>query len=576
LARTPGLRVVTTARLYQFIPAGGGDDPGALPRAAQEAGATEMVDGALFQRPDGTLRLDLRRVQVADGEVLQVLTVEGRDPFQLVDAGTTRLLSGLGREAPTTSIADVTTRSIAAYRLYEQGLRTYAEGDAAAAEPLFAAAVAEDSAFAMAAYYLALSSGLEDPTERLARFERAMRLADRAGDRERLMIRAAYASATTDPALGALADSLRRLYPDEITGYLYAAQARITLGEFTAALAPLDSAIRRDSAAPLPRDGGTCARCDALSTRVVTWILLDSLVAAEREARRWIRLVPASPRAQELLAEVLDREGRTDEAFAAIERASVLDPAQWSGPIARARFLIRAGRLREAIDGMTTFAATGPARYRNEGVWHLVLAEREGGDYTRALADARRYRRDGGERAPPGAAPSSAALEGIVLLEAGRAREAAFLFDSIGHGAWPGSPPSSVARNLTWSLVRSADAWAAAGDTARLQALADSAQVAGARSGLGRDQRLHHHVRGLLWLARGRPEEAAREFRSAIYSYTDGYTRSNLMLARALQQLGRREEAARVLRAALDGPLDGSNLYVTRRELQAELAKVER
>lgn len=111
------------------------------------------------------------------------------------------------------------------------------------------------------------------------------------------------------------------------------------------------------------------------------------------------------------------------------------------------------------------------------------------------------------------------------------------------------------------------------GDTARLGALADSAEHQGSQSGFGRDPRLHHYIRGLLWKARGDPARAAEAFRASVWSWSDGYTRANYELARVLLQLGRPAEAIYPLQAALRGDLESSNLYVTRTELHDLLAQ---
>jgi predicted Zn-dependent protease len=111
------------------------------------------------------------------------------------------------------------------------------------------------------------------------------------------------------------------------------------------------------------------------------------------------------------------------------------------------------------------------------------------------------------------------------------------------------------------------------GDTAGFSALADSIMGFGAQSMLGRDQRLHHHVRGLLLAARGRPVDASKEFRLAMHSPTQGFTRTNVELARALIAMHKPLEAIVVLRSALHGPLDASNFYVTHTELHDALGR---
>jgi predicted Zn-dependent protease len=73
-------------------------------------------------------------------------------------------------------------------------------------------------------------------------------------------------------------------------------------------------------------------------------------------------------------------------------------------------------------------------------------------------------------------------------------------------------------------------------------------------------------------MARGEPARAAVELRGAIYSPTDGYTRTNLELGRVLLALGKPREAVAILQPALRGPVDASNLYVTRTEIHELLA----
>jgi hypothetical protein len=77
----------------------------------------------------------------------------------------------------------------------------------------------------------------------------------------------------------------------------------------------------------------------------------------------------------------------------------------------------------------------------------------------------------------------------------------------------------------------------------------------------------------MLLIARQRDAEAAVELREAIHSPTNGFTRINLELGKTLLRLDRPAEAVPVVRAALNGGIDGSNLYVTRTELHELLAQ---
>jgi tetratricopeptide (TPR) repeat protein len=209
----------------------------------------------------------------------------------------------------------------------------------------------------------------------------------------------------------------------------------------------------------------------------------------------------------------------------------------------------------------------------SDGLFWWVISLRVQGRLSEAMAIANRLRAQDATRAlAPGSASYSSISAAQVMFERGQWRASAALFDSIARGNAFSTEPSALARNRAWFLTHAADARAAAGDTVGFTALADTIAALGAQSGSGRDQRLHHHVRGLLLAARGRPADAVLEFRSAIYSPTHGFTRTNVELARALMALGRPQDGIDVLRPALHGPLDAANFYVTHTELHDMLA----
>ena len=225
LARLPDLRLVSQARMLELMRPGDSSGRAQLD-VARRAGATEVIDGILYARGGGRLRLDLRLVDLSTGAVRVVRTVEGSDLFALVDSGTVQLSGTLHRPAPHGSIADVTTRSTAAYDLYTEGVRAYYGGAERAALRLFDRALEEDSLFALAAYYGALAAYRTEPEAWRAKVDRALRLATRAPDRERLVITADWAYRTSSPRLAAVADTLAKRFPDDVEGHLYSGIAR--------------------------------------------------------------------------------------------------------------------------------------------------------------------------------------------------------------------------------------------------------------------------------------------------------------------------------------------------------------
>jgi DNA-binding SARP family transcriptional activator/tetratricopeptide (TPR) repeat protein len=575
LARVQGFRVVSAARMLELTRASASGDTSAAAvlTAARLAGATELVDGIVYTRPDGRLRLDLRRIDVDNGDILQAQTVEGADLFALVDSGTARLVTAHGRTPPG-SVTGVTTQSVAAYSLYAQGLRANANGDVPGARTLFAAALREDSTFAMAAYYYARLA--PNRTEIISGMERAMRLSASVSERERLLIHAGWAWTVTSRALAAVADSLVARYPQETQGHLYKGIALLQAGDFLAAVAPLERAVTMDSLSFTRVDSTSgCTACTALLQLVLTYELADSLPAAERVARRWTRLEPESSRSWASLWDVLERQSKFEEAEQVAAHIAQVDRDAIGATDRTAMNAVRIGNfeladrvLRAAIQGSSTAA-------QMDALWDLGLSLRHQGRVEEAVAIGRQYRAlsDSNEHVTSGVATQAVRPLAQALSEAGRYRDAAALFDSSATWRPANESAASSARERAWSLAHAARSLAAAGDTVDLAARADTIAAVGVQSASGRDQRLASYIRGLLLLARNDVPNALVAIRSSIYSLPAGYTRENYDLARIYLRVGRPRDAVAVLQPALRGKLDASNFYLTQTEIRELLAQ---
>jgi DNA-binding SARP family transcriptional activator len=575
LARVPRLQVLSTGRIYGLLgpPRGRGRESTTMQEAARAAHATQLLEGVLYRRPAGALRLELQRVDLQSGVVLQVYAVEGPDAFALADSVTTAVAAAFGFAADTLRIADVTTRSLAAYRMYVAGLRAlYRDEDPQGAVRLFEAALAEDSTFAMAAYYAGtINPILSGPTSHLAQ---AVRLADHVSDRERLLIRGAWARETGDPADLAIAETLAIRYPTEPDGHYLLGTARMWRGDFLGGVVALRVVTAMDS---LGFRGVTarCRGCEAMGNIVGAYEMADSLSAAERTAREFLALQPHSRGAWFGLAVTLEHSGRFEMALAAYDSVARLSSSASDDIRYHVSVDIRRGDFAEANALVGPKQRHPPSAVRWEALWWGSTILRHQGRLRDALALARAMRAMGGgsETSLAGLRYDSDLIRAQVLFEMGHAREAASLFDSLAAFFGDSRLPSRYARHLCWMLTHRATALAAAGDTAQLPHLADSLEILGLQSSYGRDRQLFHHLRGLLLIARNRPAEAEREFRQAVWSLTYGYTRTNFELARALMTLGRPREAIAVLQPAFRGPLDASNLYVTHTELHEMLAR---
>jgi DNA-binding SARP family transcriptional activator/tetratricopeptide (TPR) repeat protein len=567
LSGVHGLDVVGRARMLEILgQLGAQEGPSTLSDAARRAGATELLEGAVFARPDGSLQLDVRRVDLASGVVKQAYSVAGADAFDLAERATQDITESFHLPPRPRSVANDESRSLAARRLYEGGLRAYYSSQWRGAYDLFTAALREDSLFAMAAYLAGLSQEAFGAEGWHATMQRAARLAAFAPARDRLIVR--VGTEVDYPIRLAMAESLVTAYPHEPAGHLAVATMRVDAGEFAAAVPELRRVITMDSAG-LGGPAPWCDACNAYRLLVRAYLYADSFPAAESVVREWMSRTPGASSAPLALFEIESRRGRRDAALSALARATAIQPGA-GDPNATAIAAIRADDFRAADAFLRDKLRVNPSD--DDALWWYVISLRGQGRLVEALSVARRM-----VAATRGDDSHTASLaEAQVLVEQGRWREGAALFDSLAE-VRPSAPGSTargyMARHWGWLTTLAADARAAHGDTVGLSQLADSVDFVTRMSGFGRDWRLAHHLRGLLGKARGNRDQAIAELRSAVFSPTEGYTRTSVELADLLVASGRATEAITYLQPALRGPTESSNLYVTRTELHEALAR---
>lgn len=467
----------------------------------------------------------------------------------------------------------ITIASPGARRLYAEGMKRYIGGDARESARLFVAALADDSTCAMCAYYAALSYNNFDDADAGRMLQVAMRLAGRVSEPERLLIHYRWADATNSVLRGVMAESLVTRYAYWPEAQIAAAEAENMAGHWLAAAAHLRRAI---AAQPLPDSaaGGACTVCSAELFLASVYQAADSLPAALRVAQALVRMRPHSRLGWLELSHVLAETGHYDQARAAMDTSTRYASGTDDDVIEHAQIEIRAGNFDVADRLLTTIAQTGNANSRHDALWFLVISLRNQGRLREALQVAEGPMRRGETSSTQGIGEGELA-QAQVLFEMGQYRRAATIF------AQQAFPPDSfarsaigrIARQRVWTLTHAGSGLAAAGDTVALSALVDTVKLWGTRSGFGRDRVLYHYLEGLMWLARERPDSAVGAFRSALMSETEGYSRLDLQLARALLMLGRPREAIPVLEHPLAGTLEAGNFYASRAELQQMLGR---
>ena len=557
LARVAGLSVVANSRLFEVMLPGQDTLPSGYSEAARRAGATELLQGRLLSGPQWTLAMEVQRIDLKTGLVKGGYRVAAADRYALVDSMTAVIARDLKLGSPKGSIADATTDNPIAYRLYEEGLRAYNQYDDVAAFRLMNAALEEDSLFAMAAYYTTRTGWLE-PTLAANR-ARALRLAVRAPERERLAITADLLSDDGDVRSPAVAESLATKYPMDPRGHEFLSKALSTKGDWAESVVAIERAIAIDSAAE-PADRQGCRLCSDLVRLADTYFLWDSVPAAERTAKRALRLRPKLHNSWDLLLRAAAANADTAQAKVYARRFRETSPVPISPfySVRRDLLLENYDRVESALSEYLTSARPDE---RSEAIWLETILLRNVG----RLNDA--FRIIGKNHGPADLNLATAAID------AGKPALAVQELYERASGDNSKLPPGIQARQRTWNLTLIAMALIATGDTAPLRRFADTVEYWGKRSLYHRDRRMHHYIRGMLFVAQKNDNAAVGELRQAISSPSLGFTRVNYELGKALLRLNRPAEAISVARSALHGEVDASNLYITRTELHELLAQ---
>lgn len=564
LARVPGLPVLSNSRLIEIMA-----DPSvrqhSISWAARRAGARGMLEGAVHRQDDGLLRLELRRVDLESGAIVASFSSTGPTLLDLTSRITVQIASSMQLTPPAQPLAGVTTSSDTAYLLYERGLRAYYREDAERARHYFERALAVDSTFAQAAWYLART--LTWKPGWIPMFERAVRLSAHATDRERLMILADWAHAMDDPSLLASAETLSTRYPLEPSGHLMAGVALMNADRPLDAVPHFRRVIQLDTLSLLEVTA-TCRACDAIWLLGGAYGMADSADAGERVIRAWVKANPRLATAAGELAYKLEYLGRYDEAEHMLRTMHELDSKYQTLESRLAGLEMARGRFAQAERYARDALRLHPQN-RGDRHWLLAITLMNQGRLREALAHADSFRVHG---ANTGSDP--AYLRGLVLTRMQRGREAAALFDSIARLPDPHKlPKSRRGRQLAGQYLHVAEALAVEGDTAGVRNIEAFVRDHGAFSGYARDQRLHHYVHGLRRAHAGQHAEAAAAFRQALFGAAGGgYPPVAVELGRALLASNRAREAIYWLEASIRGPVGAGGIWIWRTEVHELLA----
>jgi tetratricopeptide (TPR) repeat protein len=360
--------------------------------------------------------------------------------------------------APAATSADripITTSSEEARQLYLKGRDLAEKLRATDARALFQQAAAKDQGFALAHVGLANSAGTAK--EFFDAVARAVALADKASEPEKLVICALDAGAKGEPARQQ--DCLARLVaacPDDERARNQMGAFHFGRQEYAAAVAEYEKANAINPAFSQP-----------YNQKGYAYRFLGKYEEAEQAFKKYIELIPNDPNPYDSYAELLMKTGRFEESITSYEKALSVDPnfvASYVG-IGNARVFMGQGEeARKTYAKLAAIARTDGER-RQAHFWTAMSWVHEGAT-DKALAELEKM------AAIDRAGKDLVALSGVtaqmgnVLIEASRVDEAAEKY-----------------RERT-VIIDKAEVAAQVKEGAHRQALFDEARVALARNDL--------------------------------------------------------------------------------------------
>jgi TolB-like protein/tetratricopeptide (TPR) repeat protein len=224
LAQTPGLQIVSPQRVHEALVQAGHTDIASLEQTqatdvARRAGAGAVVGGTIYKSGD-EIRIDAHVQDLATGRVLVADSVRGTDVFALADSLAARIRTGIGfgESVDLRRITDVSSTSIAAYRLYARGLDASVNVRWAEAAKFLEGAVGIDPTFAEAHLRLATAyGGLGQMAARDKALQNALAHAQKLSPRHRLLLSVQVQSDAEEKAR--LLDELLTRFPDVEEAY---------------------------------------------------------------------------------------------------------------------------------------------------------------------------------------------------------------------------------------------------------------------------------------------------------------------------------------------------------------------
>jgi tetratricopeptide (TPR) repeat protein len=365
LGQTPGLDVVGSHRIDEVLSdmgqTSGTADKSRVLEVGRRAGAGALVVGSIFKTTDG-LRVDAQVQDVSTGRLLGAYRVQGADVFRLADELTDRIRESLKVPELVSSrgIAESTSSSPDAYRLYVEGVQARQNLRYADATDRMRKAVALDPGFASAYFYLDTIARAHGNNVAAEEYRRKIHAHfDRLPERQQITLQAVDARQANDLTKASeLLEQLLARYPDEEDGYILLAAVYHDRGDSMRALATLERGAKA-----VPNSG------QVHNAYGYEWLSQKRYAEAIREFEEYARLRPNEPNPHDSLAEAYLVAGQPEKALEKYARALEVNPSFTNSLHGRAWAFGMLGRYDEALEEERRFIRASGEPVPFEGLY---------------------------------------------------------------------------------------------------------------------------------------------------------------------------------------------------------------
>jgi tetratricopeptide (TPR) repeat protein/DNA-binding winged helix-turn-helix (wHTH) protein len=312
---------------------------------ARKSHADAVLLGSFVSLGDKLL-INVRLFDASASQLLvadQFLVDQPSDILTQVDLLSPKLASRLGIAAPAkqTSLAEVMTNNLEAYRYYSLGVSKAQSFQNAQATVLLKKAIQLDPTFAMAYARIGYAYAVTDflPEKGRQFLEKALKSSGNLTEKDRLYISAWYAISRQDyPSAISLLQQIIQRYPLEIEAYTRLGRLLHREERPQETISVVQRGLAID-----PESG------DLYNVIGVCFLALGRYEEAIRAHKHYVELAPNEPNAHDSLGMSLQQSGRFDEAIAEYNAALSQDPEFEPAIIHLGDVFFQQGRYEEAV-----------------------------------------------------------------------------------------------------------------------------------------------------------------------------------------------------------------------------------